>query len=164
MFAALSIVLMFLGSVIWGFTYVAPIFCSLIIMIICNTVSKKNAFITYFAVSIISAFFLPDKECALTYAFFFGYYVIIRGNIEKVKPKLLSIIVKYIIYNAGIIASQLLLIYAFGIPLDNPWGKWGIIILIGLANFVFFVYEFMMKRMIVLYNVKYKSRVERMLK
>ena len=164
MLAALSIVFMFLGSVVGVFTYVAPLLCSLIMLVICDALGKKNAFITYLAVSIISVVFLPDKECALTYAFFFGYYVIIRDNIEKIKPKILSVLIKYIIYNAGIITSQLLLIYAFGVPLDNPWGKWGIVLLIALANLVFLIYEFMLKRMILLYSVKYKKKVEKLLK
>ena len=164
MLAALILTMMFLGSVIWAFTYIAPLMSSLIMMIICDITGKKNALITFAAVSIISLIFLPDKECALTYAFFFGYYVIIKDFIEKIKPKALCILIKYIIYNAGIISSQLLLIYAFGIPLDNPWGKWGIVILILLANLVFFFYSFMLKRMEILYRVKFRSRIEKMMK
>ena len=164
MLSALSIALMFLGSVIWGFTYVAPLMCSLIMIIICDFFGKKSALIVFFAVSIISLIFLPDKECALTYAFFFGYYVIIKDRLERIRPKALCVFIKYIIYNAGIISSQLLLIYAFGVPLDNPWGKWGIAILILLANLVFFFYEFMLKRMEILYRVKFRSRIEKMMK
>ncbi len=164
MLSALILTMMFLGSVIWAFTYIAPLMSSLIMLIICDITGKKNALITFAAVSIISLFFLPDKECALTYAFFFGYYVIIKDFIEKIKPKPLSILIKYIIYNAGIISSQLLLIYAFGIPLDNPWGKWGIIILLALANLVFLIYDFMLKRVILLYEIKYKKKLEKLLR
>lgn len=164
MLAALTLTMMFLGSVIWAFTYVAPLAGSILMIIICDLVNKKNAFITYLAISLISLFFLPDKECALTYVFFFGYYVIIRDNIEKINPKILSFAVKLIIYNTGIISSQLLLIYAFRIPLDNSWGKWGIILLIALANLVFLAYELMLSRLIILYNFKYKNRIHRLMK
>lgn len=162
--AALSLVLMFLGSVLWVFTYVAPLVSSLIIAIICDLAGKKYAFITYLAVSIISVFFLPDKECALTYAFFFGYYVIIKSPLEKIKPKALSYLVKLLIYNAGIISSQLLLIYAFKIPLDNNWGRWGIVLLIALANLVFAAYELMLSKLLILYDIKYKNKVNKLLK
>ena len=164
MLAALIITVMFLGSVIWIFAYIAPLLSSLIMMIICDITDKKHAFITYAAVSIICTAFLPDKECALTFAFFFGYYAIIKDVLERIKPKLLCFLIKLLIYNIGIISSQLLLIYAFGVPLDNPWGRWGIVILIALANLVFIFYEFMLGAVIKLYNLKYKSRIEKLMK
>ena len=162
--AALSLVFMFLGSVLGIFTYVSPLLCSIIMLIICDVSGKKFAFISYAAVSIISVFFLTDKECALTYAFFFGYYVIIRDKLEKIKPKWLSYIIKLLIFNLGITASQLLLVYAFGIPFDMPWGRWGLLVFIILINLVFIMYEFMLKRVILLYQVKYKKKVEKLLK
>jgi len=160
--AALSLALMFLGSVIWVFTYVAPLVSSLIIALICDVTGKRYAFITYCAISIISVFFLPDKECALTYAFFFGYYVIIKDTVERIKPKILSYLVKILIFNTGIISSQLILIYAFNIPLDNPWGKWGIAILIALANAVFVMYELMLTKLLKLYEIKYKNKIHKL--
>ena len=54
MLAALSLALMFLGSVIYAFTYVAPFFCSVIMLIICDVIGKRNALITFVAVSIIA--------------------------------------------------------------------------------------------------------------
>ncbi|MBR1762163.1 MAG: hypothetical protein IJ731_02205 [Eubacterium sp.] len=164
MLAALSLALMFLGSVIYAFTYVAPLFCSVIMLIICDVIGKRNALITFIAVSIISIVFLPDKECALTYAFFFGYYVIIKDYLERIKPRFLCFLTKLAIYNIGIISSQLLLIYVFGIPLDNPFGKWGIAVLIMLANTIFIVYELMLSRVTKLYDIKYKNKVRRLLR
>ena len=164
MLAALSITLMFLGSIIWAFTYIAPLVSSIIMIIICDTANRKNALITYAAISIISAIFLPDKECALTYVFFFGYYVIIREYLQKIRPKALSILIKALIYNIGIISSQLILVYVFGIPFDGFWGIWGIVILILVANLVFFIYELMLSRVITLYEIKYKNRVHNLLK
>ena len=164
MLAALSIVFMFLGSILGVFTYVAPLLCSIIMAIICDVANKKYAFITYIAVSVISLIFLNDKECALTYAFFFGYYVIIKDKLEEIKPKWLCLLIKLLIFNAEIIASQLILIYAFGIPFETFWGKWGAVVLLLLANAVFFMYEIMLKRLIILYNVKYRNKVHKLLK
>ena len=164
MLAALTLTMMFLGSVIWAFTYVAPLAGSVIMIIICDVANRKSAFLTYAAVSIISVFFLPDKECALTYVFFFGYYMIIRDDLGRIKPKLLSFLIKLIIYNAGIISSQLILIYVVGIPLDNEWGKWGIALLIALANLIFVTYELMLSRLIIVYDMKFKNKVHKLLK
>ena len=164
MLAALSFTLMFFGSIIWAFTYISPLVCGIIMIIICDILGKRNAFLTYAAVSALSIAFLPDKECALTYVFFFGYYVIIRDSLEKIKPAALRRFVKFLIYNVGIISSQLVLIYVFGIPFDGFWGIWGVIILIVLANIIFIFYEKALSRLIIIYDKKYKSRVNRMLK
>ena len=164
MLAALSITLLFLGSIIWAFTFVAPLVSSVIIIIISDVANKRNALITYAAVSIISVLFLPDKECALTYVFFFGYYVLIREYLEKIKPKALGFLVKALIYNAGIISSQLILIYVFGIPFEGFWGIWGAVILLLVANLVFVFYELMLSRVLILYELKYKGKVHKLLK
>ena len=87
-------------------------------IIICDIADRKSALTCYIAVSIISLLIMPDKECALTYVFFFGFYPIIRDFIEKIKPKPLSYSVKLVIYNAGIIISQLLCFYVFAIPFE----------------------------------------------
>ncbi|MBQ8077105.1 MAG: hypothetical protein IJ235_01850, partial [Eubacterium sp.] len=72
MFAALQIVLMFLGSVMWVMCYAAPMFCGLIMIILKESVGVKYCLTAYAVCSIIGILFLPDKECVLTYIFFFG--------------------------------------------------------------------------------------------
>lgn len=162
--AALSIVIMFLGSVIWIFTYIAPLLCSLIMLIIKNSTGRGYAFSTFAAVGIVSIIFQPDKECALTYIFFFGYYTIIKENLEKIKPWICSLAVKLLIFNGGIVLSQLILLYVFHIPLDNFLGKWGIAILLVLANLIFFLYEKMLGAISLIYDRKYRKKMERLLK
>ena len=162
MLAALSIALMFLGSIIWAFTYIAPLLCSLIMIIINKSIGRGYSLSTYAAVGIISLIFLPDKECALTYIFFFGYYTIIKEDLEKIKSRLGSLAIKLLIFNSGIILSQLILIYAFGIPFDDFLGKWGAVILLALANLIFFIYEKMLNSMIFIYDKKYQKKIDRL--
>lgn len=163
MFAALQTVLMFLGSVLWIMCYAAPMFCGLLMIILRDSVGKKSCFIVYLACSIIGIFFLPDKECVLTYIFFFGYYTIIRDGFDKF-PKVVGIVLKVLLYNVAIAASQLILVYAFHIPFETDFGKWSIPIFALSFNFVFFFYERLFPRLQKLYELKYKSRVDRMLK
>ena len=163
-FTAFILVIMFLGSALAVLTYVAPLICSIIMMILNDIAGKKFAFLSYAAVSIISIIFLTDKECALTFAFFFGYYPLIRPSIEKIRKKALAFLVKILIFNIGFFLSQIILVFAFGIPFDMPWGKWGIAVFAVLINLVFIVFEFMFKRVIILYELKYKQRIEKFLK
>ena len=163
MFAALQIVLMFLGSVIWVFCYCAPMLCGLIMIIIKESVGKKYCFIVYAVCSIIGILFLPDKECVLTYIFFFGYYNVIREKFEKL-PNVAAVILKFLLYNVTIAASQAILVYVFGIPFESDFGKWSIPVLILGFNLVFVLYEMLFTRLVYLYHKRYKSRVDRLLK
>ena len=163
MIAALQLVLLFLGGVMWIFCYASPMFCGLAVIILNESVGKKFSLLTYIVCSIIAILFVPEKECALTYIFFFGYYPIIRDYFDKL-PKALSVILKFVLYNVSIAASQLLLVFAFRIPFDNSFGKWSIPMLVLSFNFVFFFYEKLLPRMTKLYQLKYKSRLERLLK
>lgn len=163
MFTALQTVLMFLGSVMWVFCYAAPIFCGLIMIMLKESIGIKFSLVSYAVCSIIGIFFLPDKECVLTYVFFFGYYTLIREHFEK-QPKALSWILKFLLYNVTIGASQVLLVYLFHIPFDNSFGRWTIPVFVFLFNLVFAFYEKLLPRMTELYYKKYKSRIDRLLR
>ncbi|MBE6816597.1 MAG: hypothetical protein E7520_02700 [Ruminococcaceae bacterium] len=163
MFAALQIVLMFLGSVVWILCYTAPMLCGLIMIMLRDSVGTKYCFTVYLVCSLVGIFFLPDKECVLTYVFFFGYYTMIRDKIEAL-PRVVATVLKYLLFNVTIAASQVILVYAFHIPFDTDFGKWSIPLFAFSFNFVFFFYEKLFPRLVKLYEVKYKSRVDRLLK
>ncbi len=162
MFAALQMALMFLGGVAWIFCYAAPMFSGLLMIILKESAGRKYCFSVYAACSILSILFLPDKECALIYIFFFGYYTAIRDLFDRL-PRVVRTVCKFLLFNAGIAASQLLLVYAFRIPFDNDFGKWTIPILAVSFNLLFFFYERLFPVLVLLYEKKYKSRVERFL-
>ena len=159
MFAALQIVLMFLGSVIWVLCYTAPMLCGLIMIILKESIGEKSCWSVFAVCSIIGVLFLPDKECVLTYIFFFGYYTIIRDKFDKL-PKAAATALKFLLYNIMIASSQAILVFAFHIPFDNDFGKWSIPIFFVAFNFVFVFYEKMLPRLTFVYYKKYKNRVD----
>ncbi len=161
--SALSVVLLFLGGTIWILAYIMPMLTGMLSIILIKSLNKKTALIVYICVSILSIILLPDKECALTYIFFFGYYPIIKESISKIKNKFISIMLRFLIFNAAIISSQLICVYVFLIPFDDFLGKWGIIILIFAANIVFALYEKLLDVVFLLYERKYSKRVNKFL-
>ena len=163
MFTALQTVLMFLGSVMWIFCYLAPILCGLIMIILKDSVGIKFSLISYAVCCIIGVLFLPDKECVLMYIFFFGYYTLIREHFEKL-PKALSVVLKYLLFNVTIAASQLILVYILHIPFDMGFGVWSVPVFAFLMNFMFFFYERLLPRITLLYEKRYKNKVDRLLK
>lgn len=161
--SALSVVLMFLGSVVSIFAYASPIIAGLALIICVKSINKSSAVTVYIAVSLISLFLLPDKESSLVYIFFFGYYPIIKESIDKLNS-VIRFALKFIIFNFGIVISQIICVYVFHIPLDNFIGKWGIIILLAMANALFILYDKLMNILIVIYMRKYYTRINHLLR
>ncbi len=146
--SALSVVIMLPTLVIPVLTYVAPILAGLVIMTVSDLAGKKWSLGVYFTVGVISLIILTDKEAALTYIAFFGYYPIIRGNLEKT-GKTLSVIIKFLLFNVSMIAVSLIGIYVFAVPVEDftSFGRFSVPILLFLANIVFILYDFSFKRL-----------------
>lgn len=157
--AALSIVLLFFGSVVWLLAYIVPIMTGMIIYIIKSVFGSRLAFLTFVSVAILSLFMLPDKECALMYSMFFGYYPLIKFEIEKIHSKIISYLLKIFVFNVCIAGVELLCFYVFHIPFDNSWGKWGIIALILSFNIVFVLYD----RLFVVFSLFYDRKISKYL-
>ncbi len=162
--SALSVALLALGSIIWILEYTAPLLCGMILIIVVESCGKKTAFLVYAAVSVLSLILLPMKGSALLYATFFGYFPIIRENIDRLKLLILRILIKFVIFNVGVIGTELLLVYAFGIPFDNPFGATGLIITLAASYVILFTFDRLLYVFTVIYVKKYKKRVEKMLK
>lgn len=162
--SALSVVMLFLGSVIWILGYTMPLVSSLIMIVLIESVSKKSALLTFVSTSLISFILLNDKECVLLYVLFFGYYPLIRDKVNEIKPKFLSTLIKYLAFNAAMVLTQILCVYVFGIPFDDMFGKWGILIFAVCLNLVFTVFDKLYTVLLKLYKIKLKNKIEKYIK
>lgn len=161
---ALSVVMLFLGSIVWVLGYTMPLVASLIMIVLLESVSKKSALLTFVSTSVISFILLNDKECVLLYVLFFGYYPLIRDKLNDIKPKLLSYLLKFVSFNAAMILTQILCVYVFGIPFDDMLGKWGIVVFALCLNLVFIVFDKLYTLLLRLYRFKLKKKVEKYIK
>lgn len=161
---ALSVVMLFLGSIFWVLGYTMPLVASLVMIILLDSISQKSALLTFISTSIISFILLNDKECVLLYILFFGYYPLIRDKINDIKPKFLSYLLKFITFNAAMVLTQILCVYVFGIPFDDMLGKWGIVVFVLCLNFVFVVFDKLYTLLLRLYRIKLKKKVEKYIK
>lgn len=164
MLAALTVLFLFFGSVVQILAYVAPFISGLIMIILINNVNKRSAWTVFAVSSLVAVFLLPDKECALTYVFFFGWYPMVKDSFDKIKIKILRIVAKFAVYNVAVVFSQLVCIYVFGIPFDNVFGVWGIVIWLLLANLLFALYDRLFILLSFIYMKKYYSKVKQFLK
>ena len=90
MVSALSVVIMLLTNIMPSMMYVIPIITGAIVFAVNEIIGKKWALGVFFVTSFISFILLTDKETALNYTLFFGYYPLLKPLYEKL-PKVFSI-------------------------------------------------------------------------
>lgn len=162
--AALSVALMFLTGLIPFLTYALPAIAGVLLTLTVIEINKKWSLFIFAAISILSLLIVPDKEAAMMYVGFFGYYPIIKSVLECKLPKILEWVLKFVIFNAAVVISYCIIIYVFGIPLDElrEYGKYSLWILLGSANVVFLLYDYCLTKTIDLYLVKWQSRFRKL--
>lgn len=166
---ALSLVIMFMTGLLPVMTYALPALSGMLITFVVIEISKSWAVYTYVAVSILSIIVVPDKEAAVIYALFLGYYPIIKSVIEKTalkkygtksrkNVKLLEWIIKLLIFNIAIIAAYAIIINVF-FPVEDMelFGKYTMIIMLVLGNAAFILYDIALTKLITLYMIKYRK-------
>ena len=143
MVSALSVVIMLLTNIMPSMMYVIPIITGAIVFAVNEIIGKKWALGVFFVTSFISFILLTDKEAALNYTLFFGYYPLLKPLYEKL-PKVLSWGVKVLTFNAALVTIGLIVTFIFKLPfLDEDMGKFSIPIFAVLFNIVFVMYDIM---------------------
>lgn len=140
---ALSVVLMMLTTLVPVFMYVIPIATGLVVLFVADISDKKWGVGVYFSTAFLSLFLITDKEAALTYALFFGYYPLIKDIIEKL-PKAWGWLLKLALFNASAVGIGVISFYLFGVSGEEyeEFGKFTIPILLIMANVAFVLYDF----------------------
>ncbi len=159
MITALSVVVL-MPTALELFVYALPAFAGMLIMFSVVELDKKWAFGIYAAVSVLSLMLVPNKEAAILYAAFFGYYPILKAILESKLPKVPEYILKFAVFNVSMIASYAILIKVLGMPFDELMGIEGetgflaeymLPIMLGLGNVAFILFDVATTRIITVY-------------
>ncbi len=164
--SALSVLFMILAGVTTSLEYAVPMVAGALLMILVVEFGQGFASLVYIAVSIISILVLGNKEPAIMYAMFFGYYPIIKSFLEKQLQNFVCWIVKYLIFNVAMVLSYFVVTKIFMIPFDDfeLFGKFTLIILLLAGNAVFIIYDIMLTRLVSIYIYKWRKYIKRVLK
>jgi len=166
--AALALLVMFLTGLGPFLTYLCPMTAGILLVAVVIEISKKWAFATYCAIALLSAFITPDKEAAMLFIAFFGYYPILKSILEKMKFRVLEWVCKFAVFNVSVISAYWILMNVFGMGqiLDalGEWGKYGILIFILAANAVFVLYDLTVSNIAITYINKLRPILIRKLK
>ena len=158
---ALSIVLMSLTSIIPFGTYAFPTFAGMLLVAIVIEHGKAWAFSIYFVVSVLSFLLLADKEAALYYVAFLGFYPIVKAIIERIKSKVLQYVVKFILFNICMVIAFYLSVFVLSIPTRiapfPPFlitGHYMPLAFLAISNVAFIVYDFCVSKIVAIYILK----------
>lgn len=156
---AISVLIIYLSTILPYLELVIPAFAGSLLIIFLAEGNVKWSVLVYITVSILSFIVVPNKEAVLMYIFFFGYYLIVKYVLEKKLNKKICLFIKLLIFNVSMIVSNVLLIYVFNIPFEEMerYGKYGVIILLILANIFFVIYDISLNKYIILYNVRFRK-------
>lgn len=164
--AALSLVMMISVAVIPFLTYALPAAAGMLIVFMFVETDKKWAFGVYCTVAILGMLLVPDKEVAVMYLAFFGYYPIIKSVFEARLGNALSWILKVAAFAATMVGAYALMIRFMGVTIDETeeFGAWAIPILLGTGTLAFIIYDIALTKMITLYFMQWQKHFKRYFK
>lgn len=135
--AALAVVVMSLGTLVPGCTYICPILCLLMTLLVLKVCGEKMAWTWYAAVAILAALLSPDKEAAGVFLVL-GYYPILKPRLDKSRLRWLW---KLLLFNGAVIALYAILIGLLGLEAEGNSRTaqsilLGVLLLLGNAVFM----------------------------
>lgn len=170
MITALSVVLL-IPTALDLFVYALPAMAGVLTMFCVVELGRKWSVGVYAAASILSLLLVPNKEAAVLYIAFFGYYPIVKSVLESKLPRVLEYIVKFAVFNVSMICSYIVLNKVFGIPLEQLfdlesetgfWAKYTIPVLLAAGNVVFIVFDIGLTGMVTAYLKVWQKRFRKL--
>ena len=166
--SGLAVILMFLTGIFPFAEYALPAMAGALLIIMVIEYGYRYALLCFFAVAVLSLLVGPNKEAAVLFAGFFGYYPILKGVLERIKRRQLEWILKILVFNMAVVLSYLAVVYLFGITevLEDfgAFGKWGIAAFWLAGNSVFVLYDRELTRLIGMYFHYFKPKFLKKLK
>lgn len=165
-FGALAITVMLMGSIIPFSTFAAPALAGILIVPVAIEFGTSTGVLLYVAISILALFIAPDKEMAMMFVFFMGYYPLLKATLDKVHMKVLQLLLKLLVFNVAVIAMYGILIFLFRVDyIVAEFGESGtffLILLLLLGNVTFVIYDVALTRTHALYLKKIRPRFIKM--
>ena len=123
--AALSVVVLFMTGIVPVATVALPAVAGCFLIAVVAETSVRWGVMVYAVVSVLSLFLVPDREAALLYVVFFGYYPALYGALGRVRNRVLCRVLKFLVFNAAIVLESLLAIFLLHVPMAEmlPFGR-----------------------------------------
>ena len=162
---ALCLIMMILTEFISIGTYALPMLAGMLLLITAKELEPKWSWMVFAAASILSIFFVVDKEAVFFFVLFFGYYPVLKTQIERLKLALVQYILKFCTFNAAMVAFFYSSIFVLKIPKASfvVFGQYLPGILLIIANLVFILYDKVLARTTAIYVCRWRRKVRKIL-
>lgn len=164
---AMSVLFMF-GSLIPAMTYAVPAIAGFLMWTVKEQINRKWALLSFLAMSGLLFLLLPEKEAFIFFVFFFGYYPIIRDLLVKIRPKILSWVARFAVFNVAIVAGFWILCYLIGLNrmLEGleGFGEAAVYVMWGMANVAFLLYDLCIPQIMFAYSKWIKPKLNKRVK
>ena len=174
-FCALAVVMLGLGAVIEVLDVTASAAAALILLPILLCYGKKYAWLSYAVTATLGVLLMPQSLAAWMYGGLTGFYPMVKMKLDRL-PRILGWPIKLALLTAvlmlylavfyfiilggeGSFADAFL--HGFGEENEPPVLAYAVV---GLSVFTFILYDLLIDRLLVLYYIKWKKRVEKWLR
>jgi MFS family permease len=157
--SAFSLVIMLCTGIFPFGTYAFPLIAGVLLISIFIEFGFKWSILVYVVVSIMSLFFVSDKEAALFFTLLFGYYPIVKSYIERLSKRVIQYIIKFGIFNASAVSVYFLMLFVFNLPKD-AFEVFGVnlpLVFLIVGNFAFIIYDKCINVLVAQYLSKYRK-------
>lgn len=160
--AALSLVFLLVTGFIPVGTYALPCIAGALLAAVVIEAGYISAFAVYAVVSLLSFLLVADKEAALYYTAFLGFYPVLKGLIERIKRRFLQYILKFLVFNACIVGAFFVSIFILSVPKESfelfgvylPW------VFLIAGNIIFLIYDVCLTRIISQYITQWRKKLK----
>ena len=159
LFTALSFVLLFLSNLVPTGMYSFPAAAGVVVWLLSFFAGTRYAVYSYAVVSVLAFLFCIDKEAPLCFFLFLGYYPLVRKGLERLRLKVLSWLLKLLLFNAAAVGTYFLLIFLFSVP-QEEFRLFGLslpLLLLLLLNGVFVLYDLALR----LFEKRYRDTINK---
>ena len=155
MFAALGVILLYLGSLIEvidiSMAVIASLFCVLAVI----EYGKSAPWMVFLVTALLSLLLLPNKSAAVYYTFFFGFYPILKAYFERM-DRIRSWICKEVVFNVCLVIIILLFKFLLMPTVSIPFMMYVVVAI--MCEGVFILYDIALTRLITFYMYKLRHR------
>lgn len=165
-FGALSLTFMLAGGVLPLATFAAPAIAGILIMPVAIEFGRKTGWLLYAAIGLLSLLLVSDREMSLIFLFFFGFYPLLKTNLERLHSRTARFLAKFSVFNLCIVGAYALILLVFPIPAvagefaGMSLGFAGVLLVLG--NFTFAIYDAAVARLAALYCSRLRPRLMKM--
>ena len=146
--------------------YTVPAIAGVLFIIPAIEFGTKWAFLCYGVSAVLSLILPTEKEALIVFIGALGLYPTVKMLIERIGKKWLEILLKFAFFNATITASYWVVFKILGAnPFQNKFFGLKVTILLSLllGNIVFFIYDVALSRIILLYFIKLRKPIRKIL-